>query len=104
MEIKMKAAFRFRSSSPLLTSRSHMRPRAAVPFRQALLRLTDQASRNGVCSSTGGEQRHDPGDFWHSPTVCLWWLCSGLAAATSKLTAWGVGLPAAQETTGRKRW
>lgn len=48
MEIKMKAAFRFRSSSPPLTSRSHMRPRAAVPFRQALLSQTDQASRKGV--------------------------------------------------------
>lgn len=46
----MKAAFKFRSSSLLLTSHSHVRPCTAVPRRQALLSQTDQAGRKSVCS------------------------------------------------------
>lgn len=98
MEIQMKGTFRFRSSSFLLTSWSHV--------RQALLRQTDQASREGICSLEAQVENvvcHDPRDFWHSPAICPSWLCFGLAVTRSKRTAWNADLSTAQETAGRKQ-
>lgn len=100
----MKAAFKFRSSSLLLTSHSHVRPCTAVPRRQALLSQTDQAGRKSVCSLQAQVESSLRIPETSSipplsvPDGCVF------VATTGKLTAWGVDLSTAQETTGRKQW
>lgn len=101
----MKGAFRFRSSSLLLTSHSLVRPHKAMPCRQALLRQTDQTSRKGICSlqaqwrTVPRSQRLLAFPCYLS-LMAAFWFSSHQRQTNCLLT----GLSTAQETAGRKQW
>lgn len=105
----MKSAFSFRSYLLVLLNVGSIpcvRHRTAVPW-EAGSAQQGRPRREKRClfpASTCGEQHHNPGGFWHSPTVYPWWPRFGLAGTRGKHTDWCLNLSITQEALGRKRW
>ena len=84
MKTILKASFSIRNYLPALPNvarHPHARHCTAMPWEEGSAQ-PGRPSREDRClflAATSGEQNQVPRGFWHSPAICPWSLCFGLA-------------------------